>query len=603
MKVLVISRQNQELERVPLQGEMMLIGRSPSSDIVLRAPKVSPCHFLLEWSGVGTANQEATDWSVVDISDLQEEGAEGFLLNQGAVELSGFKFEIVEDALAVKPEIGGRVLEFAHGESESYSSAQASGNSRVVELMLVRKDSLSLDEVLHLNQSHLKKLNIPFKQVSGLKIHHQKGRVVLSVPQSHYKIYNRGQRISDTREVELNDGDLLQIQAGPFLIYARWVEKLHAPKLAQSVVVDRTLSTIFLSTFIVCGALLWFLIQSRPVIKDRPIPPPPRMATIEIKEGLKEEPKKVEEAPPAPVKEAVDEVVEVPDAPKPVVKPKDPPRAGIPKLAKNDKPAEAAAPRYVKDPNTKGTQLGLSSPAKVTNANTVGILGAFAKASKGKGVKSDLLLNQGVVTQTISGTKESNSTVTLKNPPSGVLGTGSGGDPDGDEGTSGQLASASTTFAGGERYNPKSGGPISREGAKGEGWSAGTSLSKGGTGIGGGSLNGKSDLGSLESSGLSVEGGLDRESVRRVINANRGLIRTCYDRALLTNSKLAGRLLYGWKISPSGPVISAELKSSTADNNGFESCVLGVIKKMVFPVEPRGRATIVNYPFQFRPQN
>lgn len=198
------------------------------------------------------------------------------------------------------------------------------------------------------------------------------------------------------------------------------------------------------------------------------------------------------------------------------------------------------------------------------------------------------------MTEAVSGANDA-SGITVKNPLAGSLGQGGGGVVGG-QGKG--IGGASTTLQGAGKYDPNSVGPLARKGG-GQGYNLGTGLSDGGSGVGGGS-----EMGTIDAGEFSVEGGgLDRETVRRVIAANRGKIRTCYERALLASPKLLGRVSYKWAIAPTGPVVQAEIKQSTLDSSNLKACVLQVIREMVFPVAVNGLPTRVIYPFVFQSKN
>ena len=121
----------------------------------------------------------------------------------------------------------------------------------------------------------------------------------------------------------------------------------------------------------------------------------------------------------------------------------------------------------------------------------------------------------------------------------------------------------------------------------------------GGNGTGAGVGLGRS---SAEES-LQTAGGLDRETVRRVIAGYRGKIRICYDRSLAGNPNLGGRITYEWVISKNGPVDRAAVARSTASSGTLEQCVRSVIQSMIFPKAPNGSSTKVIYPFEFLAKN
>ncbi|MBS1151284.1 MAG: hypothetical protein H6Q89_2982 [Myxococcaceae bacterium] len=127
---------------------------------------------------------------------------------------------------------------------------------------------------------------------------------------------------------------------------------------------------------------------------------------------------------------------------------------------------------------------------------------------------------------------------------------------------------------------------------------------KGGGGIGAmGSGNiGKGAVGGTvaraSSRSLAASGSIDREAVARVINSHLGEVSSCYERALLREPGLAGKIVLEWNISTSGTVTTAKTKSSTMKSSAVEGCILTALKKWKFP-PARGAGVVISYPFLF----
>ena len=97
---------------------------------------------------------------------------------------------------------------------------------------------------------------------------------------------------------------------------------------------------------------------------------------------------------------------------------------------------------------------------------------------------------------------------------------------------------------------------------------------------------------------ISAQGSVDREAVARTVNAHLQEVRACYERALLKEPGLAGKVVLEWTISLSGDVATAKTKSSTLHNSAVESCILQDLKSWRFP-PAKGGLVIVSYPFLF----
>lgn len=97
---------------------------------------------------------------------------------------------------------------------------------------------------------------------------------------------------------------------------------------------------------------------------------------------------------------------------------------------------------------------------------------------------------------------------------------------------------------------------------------------------------------------VAVQGSIDREAVARVVNSHLQEVRACYERALLREPGLAGKVVLEWTIATNGKVVTAKTKSSTLKHASVESCILASLKGWSFP-PARGGQVIVSYPFLF----
>lgn len=97
---------------------------------------------------------------------------------------------------------------------------------------------------------------------------------------------------------------------------------------------------------------------------------------------------------------------------------------------------------------------------------------------------------------------------------------------------------------------------------------------------------------------VAVRGSIDREAVAKVVNSHLQEVRACYERALLKDPGLAGKVVLEWTISTVGDVVTAKTKSSTLRNAAVEGCILQQLKGWTFP-KARGGVVIVSYPFLF----
>jgi outer membrane biosynthesis protein TonB len=89
---------------------------------------------------------------------------------------------------------------------------------------------------------------------------------------------------------------------------------------------------------------------------------------------------------------------------------------------------------------------------------------------------------------------------------------------------------------------------------------------------------------------------LDRHEIDKVVAQHQHEISRCYERELLHNASIQGKLQVEWIINPNGRVISVKQQTSSIKNNKLIKCIMNRIKTWHFP-PPRGGSVVVNYPF------
>lgn len=98
-----------------------------------------------------------------------------------------------------------------------------------------------------------------------------------------------------------------------------------------------------------------------------------------------------------------------------------------------------------------------------------------------------------------------------------------------------------------------------------------------------------------------ILGGLDKSIIDEYIRRHMRQLRNCYEKELGASPSLSGRISTKFTISGSGVVSGAGVSSSSMGNSNVEKCVVGILKRIVFP-EPVGGGTVdVDYPFMFTP--
>lgn len=142
------------------------------------------------------------------------------------------------------------------------------------------------------------------------------------------------------------------------------------------------------------------------------------------------------------------------------------------------------------------------------------------------------------------------------------------------------------------------------EGVYGRGTSGGGIGGGRGNGVGSGSGDGagpgkngkKGDL----VSGNGASGGRSDESIRRVMDQNKGAIFSIYNRALRENPDLKGRFVFEMVIAPNGQVTDIKLVSSELGDQALIGKILSRIRMITFGAEDVER-TRVNYSLDFLP--
>lgn len=553
MKLLTLTLNRMELARTQLRKPLIVVGRSPTCDVVLRAPGIKPIHYIIEWIGDGAFSPKRGQWSIVDVSTHSDAG-QGLVLGVAPLKLGDISFTCVESGLESSEIIGGKIVD----------NLGTAGNqvSDLLEFVQVRIDSGAIEEIRHIPlQDKIKPISLSheFKEFkierNGIESEQLLKVLLQELPGA--ELFLSGRKVSATADIPLKLNDFLQVKWKGRDFYLRFVEAVKVPPAKVDFWGEPFLK--YLSIGVAAVMLLFFGFRTNTLNKPAEVVPPVRVARVEVPP-----PPAPPANPPSSEKNEVKEKVEL------------------------TKPSAAAAgaASVVMKPKAEA-KAGLNVNAASANVNKLGILGALNKnTNKGAGVQADRLIHQGVVAQAVSA--KDDSKIVISTSPAGVIGKGAGGDPAGK--TSAGLGSASTTLSGVNKPSGDSKSLIARSGGTGE--SALGSETSG---------NGTSTNAIGEGAGsFTVSGGLDKDTVRKIIQSYRPQVRACYDRALVASPNLQGRISYSWKILPDGSVTDAKILKDTMDSANLKTCVLGIIKKMQFPKAPNEMSTAVIYPFVFQ---
>lgn len=107
-------------------------------------------------------------------------------------------------------------------------------------------------------------------------------------------------------------------------------------------------------------------------------------------------------------------------------------------------------------------------------------------------------------------------------------------------------------------------------------------------------------IGSPRLMDISRTEGLTQKQVMDVVKQYTSKIQQCYERSLLGNPNLAGRVEYEWEITAKGAVQWAKVKRSDVSNGDtLNNCVTTVLKSMRFPIASNGETTTPTIGFPF----
>lgn len=124
-----------------------------------------------------------------------------------------------------------------------------------------------------------------------------------------------------------------------------------------------------------------------------------------------------------------------------------------------------------------------------------------------------------------------------------------------------------------------------------------------GTSVGAGGFGGKGFDMSLGGDEAEALGGLDKSLIAAVVQSNIGQIKHCYERQLIVDPNIFGKVVAGWTIDKDGAVSMSNIKKTTMNNKAVENCIAAKIKNWNFPKPKGGGQVLVSYPFLFKSLN
>lgn len=590
-KILKISKHKLDLARVELTGPSLLIGRSPMCDQVLRAPGIKPVHFLLEWVGEGEFNPSVGMWTLFDMGHLVSGRDEKNLAAEGIVidseqQYLGYNWSIVEDRFIsthiqrgiISNQLMVSVKKKNVGESKKLA----------LEVVCLSQKEQKVQEIWHFfDQKIVNKKSskaIPF----ALKWN-QNDQVQIEFGLKPLAIFNlKGQRIDIEQTLSLSPSETLIIHFADEIYFIRFINRVEYQPNAFHFFQNKFWMVNLASLIFFC-VMLWGIKQSPTSLTDVD-----SKALVRVVKII--EPENIEENKIIPVVEPLkkieEEEVSVADKAAPL-----PPKEILLPEAKKAKASTAQAANYKS--LSKKESAGLNGPARISDVNTVGLLGKV-KSKGGASLNHQIsaeMINQTFVDNTASGNDQKG--ILIPTSQMGVvgvqknLGTLKGSD------SGGNLMEAQTTLQGARDFSASSKGPL----AHARGLKNVNTIGTGAGSVASSTLGTRSMVANTSSSpsgSMEVTGGLTKGQVYAVINAHRREIRTCFESALLVRNDLNGTLRLSFGVNIEGYVTEIKVVNTEIESSILETCVTQIIRQMVFPETPNQLPSTVIYPFVFK---
>jgi len=394
---------------------------------------------------------------------------------------------------------------------------------------------------------------------------------------------NRMVRFGNMFNLALDQGEMLKIELGELSIILRYVSEAPKPLIAPflDLTASESVGVIFAVVLVAILAIYNYLYTPpRPLEADALQEDPAREAKIIVKPRpkevveLKPEPTPESTPPPAkstPTKKAAENSVK---AKKESIadesKKKDPGKAAEAAPNKVKTPAKIVGVKKggsVKTTDSAASQIQSKPKKDLTKSGVFSVFGGggknneLAKETAGAGELAGLS-NQATGKSGMNENRSGEGLGTIYDTGRGGNGTAAVGRPD---------------VKGGNG-----------RGTGNSGYGSG--------GVGGGRQGVKIQPGGSEE---SFSGSIDREAIRRVIQANLKAIRACYEKQLNRRPDLFGKLVIEWDIGDAGRVMRAHVKSSELSDPEVGSCVVMHLKTWTFPSPPTNNEVTVSFPFFF----
>ncbi len=395
---------------------------------------------------------------------------------------------------------------------------------------------------------------------------------------------NRMVRAGNIYHLALEQGEMMKVEFGELSIILRYVSEAPKPLIAPllDLTASESVGVIFAVVLVAILAIYNYLYTPpRPLEAEALQDDPPRQALVIVKPPPRE---KIVEATPAPTA--------TPPPAKSTPTPKKVEAVPVKQLKKEKISDESRK----KDPGKTAEVApnNVKLPAKVVGVKRGGsIKTTDAAAAQFQSKPKKDLTKYGVFSVFGGGGK--NNAISKETAGAGEIAglansaTGKSGlhENRSDEG----LGTIHDTGRGGNGT-----AAVGRPDVKGGNGRATGNAGYGSAGIGGERKGVKIQPGGTEESFSST---IDREAIRRVIQANLKAIKACYEKQLNRRPDLFGKLVIEWDIGDGGRVMRAHVKSSELSAPEVGSCVVTHLKTWTFPTPPTNNEVTVSFPFFF----
>lgn len=99
--------------------------------------------------------------------------------------------------------------------------------------------------------------------------------------------------------------------------------------------------------------------------------------------------------------------------------------------------------------------------------------------------------------------------------------------------------------------------------------------------------------------GVSQGDFCDPGHIQDVVRSGAPAIQNCYERQLLEDPELEGRITLSWMVLLDGSIADVHVSDDDLSNKSVDECIVEVIEEFEFD-EPQGGFCRINYPFVFR---